>query len=65
MTAFMDDNKDLFLYNFNSSYPKKISSAVESYAWHEEMNILVLTAHNNLKVIYNPLAYFLDEELEK
>ena len=60
---FMDSNKDLFILFCSSMTLRKVNTIVNSFIWHESLDVFAYTIQQKIVVVYAPSAYMFDAQL--
>lgn len=60
---FVDSNKDLYLYYPGKGSARKIASVVNSFLWHESLDVFVYHSSQKINTVYAPGAFMYDSKL--
>ena len=60
---FVDSNKDLYLYYSGKASVKKVAPVVNSFLWHETLDIFVYHSSQKINTVYAPAAFMYDSKL--
>lgn len=61
--AFIDVNRDLYMYCIESDSCHRVSSMTVSFLWNENLDILAYSASQKVSVLYSPGALCYDSKL--
>ena len=58
-----DQNKDLYVYFPLKNVKKKVACMVNSFQWHEHLDVFVYSTNDKLQVVYAPNVVNIDKQL--
>jgi intraflagellar transport protein 80 len=59
---FLDSNKDLYMFIPGKTIVKKVAPVVNSFIWHENLDVFVYHSSQKINTVYAPSAFLYDSK---